>query len=54
MPGMGHANADLAGPEVRFWPLHSYLIIYRDDVRPIHVLRVVSGERNLFVLLRRS
>lgn len=37
---------------MRFWVVHSYLIVYRAEVEPIEVVRVVSGFRDLIELLR--
>jgi plasmid stabilization system protein ParE len=36
-PGMGHLREDLADEPLRFWPLYSYLIIYRAAARPIEI-----------------
>jgi plasmid stabilization system protein ParE len=46
MPGMGHTRKEL-GPEYRVWGVYSYLVVYRPDVRPIQIIRVVSGWRDL-------
>jgi plasmid stabilization system protein ParE len=46
-PGMGHFRDDLAGHGVRFWSIHSYLIVYRTDEKPLQVLRVLHGAQNL-------
>lgn len=32
-PEVGHLREDLADEALRFWPVHSYLIIYRADPR---------------------
>lgn len=50
MPGMGHRREDLADETLRVWPVHSYLIVYRPEQRPIEIVRVVSGFRDLFPL----
>ena len=50
LPGMGHSRDDLADETLRAWPVHSYLIVYRADERPIQIVRVVSGFRDLFEL----
>jgi plasmid stabilization system protein ParE len=52
MPRMGHVRRELAEEDVRFWVVHSYLIVYRAYVEPIEVVRVVSGFRDLIELLR--
>jgi len=49
MPGMGHSREDLADETLLVWPVHSYLIVYRDS-QPLEVVHVVSGFRDLFTL----
>ena len=49
MPGMGHRREDLADETLLAWPVHSYLVVYRDR-RPLEVVDVVSGYRDLFEL----
>ena len=46
-PTMGYVDSRLAGPEVRFWPVWSYLIVYRPTDRPVTVLRVLHGAQDL-------
>jgi plasmid stabilization system protein ParE len=50
MPNMGHLRDDLADETLRVWPVHSYLIVYRPAQRPIEIVRVVSGFRDLFAI----
>lgn len=45
-PGIGHTREEL-GDEYRVWTVFSFLIVYRPDTKPIQVLRVVSGHRDL-------
>ena len=42
---------DLAEETLRFWPVRSYLIIYRPDAKPIQIVRVLSGYRDIAELL---
>jgi antitoxin ParD1/3/4/toxin ParE1/3/4 len=52
LPGMGHRRPDLSDdPALRFWRVYSWLIIYEADVRPIRVVRVLRGERDIESLL---
>jgi plasmid stabilization system protein ParE len=51
MPEIGHVRQDLADEPLRFWPVYSYLIIYRPDSRPLEVVRVLSGYRDIAELL---
>jgi plasmid stabilization system protein ParE len=46
-PTMGHLRNDLADERLRVWTVYSYLIIYRPDRKPIEVLRVIHGSRDL-------
>lgn len=46
MPGKGHLREDL-GDDLRAWVVYSYLIIYRPETRPLEVVRVVSGYRDV-------
>jgi toxin ParE1/3/4 len=49
-PGLGHLRDDLADEALRVWTVHSYLVIYRPDGRPLQVVRVLSGYRDIAVL----
>jgi plasmid stabilization system protein ParE len=51
-PGAGHLRHDLTEQPVKFWPVFSYLIVYRSDKRPIEVVRVLHGNRDLGVILK--
>jgi plasmid stabilization system protein ParE len=53
-PGIGHLRADLAEEPLRFWPVYSYLIIYRAETRPLQILRVLHGSRDVRKLLLES
>jgi plasmid stabilization system protein ParE len=45
---LGHRREDLtARADVLFWPVYSYLIIYRPGRRPIEILRVLHGKRDV-------
>ena len=45
-PLIGHVRRDLAPPHFRFWPIYSYLIIYRPDTSPLEVVRVWHGAQD--------
>ena len=51
MPGMGHRREDLTKQNVLFWPVHSYLVIYRDST-PLLIVAVLHGKRNIKKLLK--
>ena len=47
MPGMGHRREDLTSFPVLFWPVGAYLIIYRAERRPIEIVAVTQGSRDI-------
>jgi plasmid stabilization system protein ParE len=51
-PGMGHKREDLTPYLVLFWPVESYLIIYRADRQPIEIVAVTQGSRDIPRFLR--
>jgi antitoxin ParD1/3/4/toxin ParE1/3/4 len=52
VPGMGHKREDLTGHPVLFWPVGSYLIIYRAERSPIEIVAVTRGSRDIPAFLR--
>jgi len=50
---MGHNRQDLTELPVLFWPVGSYLIIYRAEHRPIEIVAVTQGSRDVPAFLRR-
>jgi len=51
-PGMGHKREDLTDYPVLFWPVGSYLIIYRAEQRPVEIVAVAQGSRDIPAFLR--
>lgn len=51
-PGVGHWRKDLTSEPVRFFPVYSYLIVYRPGAQPLHVVAVVHGRRDVERILR--
>ena len=49
--GIGHYRSDLAKEPLRFWHVRSYLIIYRSEKRPIEIVRVLYGARDVRAIL---
>ena len=49
--GIGHRRIDLTDRDALFFRVHSYLIVYRTDRKPLHVIRVIHGARDLKNLL---
>ena len=46
-PGIGHFREDLVDPPFRVFTVFSYLIIYDLTVRPIDILRILHGHRDV-------
>ncbi len=51
-PGAGHSRADLTDAPVKFWPVFSYLIVYDPLVKPLWVVRVLHGRRDVEGVLK--
>jgi antitoxin ParD1/3/4/toxin ParE1/3/4 len=52
MPGQGHTRKDLTHWPVLFFPLHSFLVVYQPDVRPIRIMAVLRGRRHVKRILK--
>jgi plasmid stabilization system protein ParE len=53
MPGMGHFREDLLDKRHRFWSVYSYIIVYRWETKPLQILAIVHGARDLEAFLAR-
>lgn len=51
-PDAGHWRKDLTSEPVRFFPVYSYLIVYRPAARPLQVVAVLHGRRDVEKILR--
>jgi plasmid stabilization system protein ParE len=51
-PGMGHVRDDVDDPRYRFWSVFDYVIVYRPDRKPMEVMRVIHGMRDMRAQLR--
>jgi plasmid stabilization system protein ParE len=52
-PGMGHTRSDLTKRDVRFWPVGSYLIVYRVAPSQLQVVAVLHGARDIPSVMRK-
>ncbi len=52
MPGKGHRREDLTNRDVLFWLVRSYHIIYPAGTRPLEIVAVLHGKRNIRRILR--
>ena len=51
-PGIGHRREDLTPHEsLLFWPVFSYLIVYWRDSKPLAIIAVLHGKREVAKLL---
>ena len=50
-PGIGHLRRDLADEPLRFFPVWSYLVVYR-PTSPVEIVRVIHGARDVARALR--
>jgi plasmid stabilization system protein ParE len=42
-PGAGHLRKDLTDAPVLFFPVYSYLIVYRPDAKPLEVVSILHA-----------
>ncbi len=50
MPGLGRKRPDITPRDLRFWRLHSYLILYQES-KPLRVVRIIHAKRDVKRLL---
>jgi plasmid stabilization system protein ParE len=46
-PGSGHTRHDLTQIDVRFWPVRSYLVVYREKPLPLQIVSILHGARDI-------
>ncbi|SRR5579883_1438632 len=46
-PGAGHWRKDLTDEPVRFFPIYSYLIVYRPETKPLQVVAILHAYREV-------
>jgi toxin ParE1/3/4 len=51
-PGAGHRRRDLTDEDVRFFPVYSFLIVYRPETRPLQIASILHGRRDVEALLK--
>jgi antitoxin ParD1/3/4/toxin ParE1/3/4 len=50
--GAGHWRRDLTLAEVRFFPVYSYLIVYRPETEPLEIVSILHASRDVAGILR--
>jgi plasmid stabilization system protein ParE len=51
-PGAGHSRRDLTSEDVKFFPVYSYLIVYRSGTTPLQIVSILHGHRDVEKLLK--
>jgi plasmid stabilization system protein ParE len=52
-PGIGHTREDLTSRPLKFWSVYSYLVVYDPESRPLTIIAVLHGARDVEKLLKR-
>jgi len=50
-PGIGHYHDELLSRKHRFWNLYPYVVVYVWEAKPIQVVSVIHGVRDLATIL---
>jgi toxin ParE1/3/4 len=48
----GHPRKDLTAEAVKFCPVYSYLIVYRPETKPLQVVSILHGRRDVEQILK--
>jgi toxin ParE1/3/4 len=51
-PDAGHWRKNLTDEGVKFFPVYSYLIVYRPETTPLQVVSILHGRRDVEQLLK--
>lgn len=51
-PAIGHAREDLTDRPLKFWSVHSYLVVYDPGGDPLTIVAVLHGARNVAQILK--
>jgi toxin ParE1/3/4 len=51
-PGGGHRRNDLTDEDVKFFPVYSYLIVYRPGTKPLQIACILHGRRDVEQILK--
>ena len=46
-PGAGHWRRNLTDEDVKFFPVYSYLLVYRPMTKPLQVVSILHGRRDV-------
>jgi toxin ParE1/3/4 len=51
-PGAAHWRKNVTDQAVKFFPVYSYLIVYRPDTKPLQVVSILHGRREVEQILK--
>jgi|SRR5208283_787935 len=51
-PEAGHHRGNLTDQNVKFFPVYSYLIVYRPETTPLQIVSILHGRRNVEQVLK--
>ena len=51
-PEAGHRRKNLTDEDVKFFPVYSYLIVYRPQTEPLQVAAILHGRRDVERILK--
>lgn len=51
-PGAGHRRKDLTDADVKFFPVYTYLIVYRPETTPLQIASILHGRRDVEQILK--
>jgi plasmid stabilization system protein ParE len=51
-PGAGHSRKDLTDEAVKFFPIYSYLLVFRPGTKPLEVIAILHGRRDVEQILK--
>jgi plasmid stabilization system protein ParE len=51
-PGAGHRRKDLTDEDVKFFPVYSYLIVYRPETKPLQIASILHGRQDVEQILK--
>lgn len=52
-PRLGHRRDDLSDDSLRVFVVHSIAVIYRPETRPLQIVRVLHGARDIGAIMAR-
>lgn len=51
-PEAGHRRRSLTDQDVKFFPVYSYLIVYRPETKPLQIVSILHGRRDVEQILK--